>query len=294
MACIAKDEEPGRSGDARGGEQDERAGDGALDGNYLGSSVCHCEPDVDRCDQGEQESLDGCLVEPPDGERRGGLDGAEYQSPQNRYRYRLLPPRCGRWWGCHGRCLHAAAAGRSATPVAAAMVSASREVGRQGHAGPASWRWPVGYSMDLAVTRAVARSAWAARSRSIASKLNSPSACGSSMLRPRPAAHAASRGSTWSARWMPGTISRSTQGAVASAGAATRRSPWRVVTAGPAAIGTVRAANELALTSNGAAMSISLAPSTSPTPSVGRRHGARAVRMLVRSRGAGRCAGMPV
>ena len=35
----------------------------------------------------------------------------------------------------------------------------------------------MGYSMDLAVTRAVARPAWAARSRSIASKLNSPSAC---------------------------------------------------------------------------------------------------------------------
>jgi hypothetical protein len=52
MACVAKDEEPGRSGDARGGKQNERAGDGALDGNHLGSSVCHCEPDIDRCDQG--------------------------------------------------------------------------------------------------------------------------------------------------------------------------------------------------------------------------------------------------
>ena len=43
----------------------------------------------------------------------------------------------------------------------------------------------MGYRMDLAVTRALARSAWAARSRSIASKLNSPSACGSSISRPR-------------------------------------------------------------------------------------------------------------
>src|SRR5689334_10193125 len=52
MACVAKDQEPGRPGDARGGEQDERASDGALDCDHLGSSVRHCEPDVDRCDQG--------------------------------------------------------------------------------------------------------------------------------------------------------------------------------------------------------------------------------------------------
>src|SRR6185436_11139248 len=76
VACVAQDEDPGRSSDACGGQQDECASDGALDGDHLGSSVCHCEPDVDRCDQGEQESLDGCLVEPPEGERRRGLDGA--------------------------------------------------------------------------------------------------------------------------------------------------------------------------------------------------------------------------
>src|SRR5205814_6864376 len=52
MACVAKDKEPGRSGDARGGEQDEGADDGGLDGDHRGSSVCHCEPEVDRCDQG--------------------------------------------------------------------------------------------------------------------------------------------------------------------------------------------------------------------------------------------------
>src|SRR4051812_38476225 len=52
VACVAQDQEPGRSGDARRGQQDERASDGALDGDYLGSSVCHGEPDVDRCDQG--------------------------------------------------------------------------------------------------------------------------------------------------------------------------------------------------------------------------------------------------
>src|SRR6266851_674514 len=61
MARVAEDEEPGRPGDARGGKQDERASDGAFDGDHLGPSVCHREPDVDRCDQGEQESLDGCL-----------------------------------------------------------------------------------------------------------------------------------------------------------------------------------------------------------------------------------------
>src|SRR6266699_3503163 len=37
VACVAKDEEPGRPGDACGGKQDERASDGALDGDHLGS-----------------------------------------------------------------------------------------------------------------------------------------------------------------------------------------------------------------------------------------------------------------
>src|SRR6478752_2371046 len=52
MACVPQDQEPSRPGDARRGQQDERASDGALDGDHLGSSVCHREPDVDRCDQG--------------------------------------------------------------------------------------------------------------------------------------------------------------------------------------------------------------------------------------------------
>src|SRR5437763_15831410 len=52
MACVAQDEEPGRSGDTSRGQQDERTSDDALDGDHLGSSVCHREPDVDRCDQG--------------------------------------------------------------------------------------------------------------------------------------------------------------------------------------------------------------------------------------------------
>src|SRR5205814_4747861 len=163
-------------------------------------------------------------------ERRRGLDGAEYQSPQHGRAQGMLRQGAGLVGGCHGWFRWVAAAGRSPAPMAAAMVRASRVVGRHGHAGPGRWRWPVGYSMDLAVTRAVARPAWAARSRSIVSKLNSPSACGSSTPRPRPAAHPASRGPAWPALWTPGTISRSTRGAVASAGAAIRRSPWRVVT----------------------------------------------------------------
>src|SRR6266576_5547564 len=40
VACVAQDQQPGRSGDARGGEQDECASNGALDGDHLGSSVC--------------------------------------------------------------------------------------------------------------------------------------------------------------------------------------------------------------------------------------------------------------
>jgi hypothetical protein len=70
MACVAKDEEPGRSGDARGGQQDEGASDGVPDGDHLGSSVCHCEPDVPAAIRASRET-DGCLVEPPEGERRG-------------------------------------------------------------------------------------------------------------------------------------------------------------------------------------------------------------------------------
>src|SRR5262249_9521241 len=102
MACVAKDQEPGRSSDAHGGKQDERARDGALDGDHLRPSVCHREPDVDRCNQGQQESLDGCLVEPPEDERRRGLGGAKCQSPQDQYTYRLLPVRSSRRCGCQG------------------------------------------------------------------------------------------------------------------------------------------------------------------------------------------------
>src|SRR5947199_7080765 len=41
VACVAQDQEPGRSGDACGGQRDERASDAALHGDDLGSSVCH-------------------------------------------------------------------------------------------------------------------------------------------------------------------------------------------------------------------------------------------------------------
>src|SRR5689334_25134241 len=43
MACVAQDEEPGWSGDARRSQQQERARDGALDGDHPGPSVCHRE-----------------------------------------------------------------------------------------------------------------------------------------------------------------------------------------------------------------------------------------------------------
>src|SRR6266496_3488979 len=52
MGCVAQDEEPGRSGDARRGKQDEGASDAALDGDDPGPSVCDREPDVDRRDHG--------------------------------------------------------------------------------------------------------------------------------------------------------------------------------------------------------------------------------------------------
>src|SRR5947209_10342424 len=35
MACVAQDQEPGRSGDTSRGQQDERTSDDALDGDYL-------------------------------------------------------------------------------------------------------------------------------------------------------------------------------------------------------------------------------------------------------------------
>jgi len=79
----------------------------------------------------------------------------------------------------------------------------------------------VGYSVFLAVERAVAWSAWAARSRSKGSKLNSSAACpawGSSMSNPRSAAHRANPGSSSLVFRGPGTTSLPTRGAPGPAG----------------------------------------------------------------------------
>jgi len=80
--------------------------------------------------------------------------------------------------------------------------------------------------MDLAVTRAVARVGVGARSRSIASKLNLAVRLWELKVEAapgRPTRQAAGRPGRRG--WMPGTISRSTRGAVAPAGAAIRCSP---------------------------------------------------------------------
>src|SRR2546429_6507151 len=98
-----------------------------------------------------------------------------------------LRGRRGRGYGRHRRFRWVAAAGRNPAPMAAARVRAARVVGRHGHAGPASRRWPVGYSMDLAVMLAVGPPAGGAGARSTAAKLDLPARLPGPDVRARPA-----------------------------------------------------------------------------------------------------------
>src|SRR6266540_7250732 len=76
-------EEPSRSGHARGCEHHEDRRDTALDGDDGPTSVRHREPDVDRSDQDELQSVDRRRSEPPEREWRRGLDPADDDAPKD-------------------------------------------------------------------------------------------------------------------------------------------------------------------------------------------------------------------
>src|SRR4029453_966969 len=122
MAGEAEYQQPGRSGDADRGQDHEPAGDRGFDGDHPRSSVRYREPDVDRCDQGHRQRIDGRRVQPPKAERCRGLDDAPDNPPQHRCPQR--PPRewAGRWWERYRRFRRLTAAGTSTMAMAAAAV----------------------------------------------------------------------------------------------------------------------------------------------------------------------------
>jgi hypothetical protein len=95
MADEAGHQQPGRSGDTRGGNHHEGGGDHGLDGDDPRPSVRDREPDVDRRDQGYRQGIDGGRVQPPEAERGRGLDDAPDDAPQHGCPQR--PPR--QWVG---------------------------------------------------------------------------------------------------------------------------------------------------------------------------------------------------
>jgi hypothetical protein len=62
-------EEPRRSGDTRRGDYHECHRDTALDGDDSPLSVGHPEADIDECDRGKSEGIDGRRIEPPEPKR---------------------------------------------------------------------------------------------------------------------------------------------------------------------------------------------------------------------------------
>jgi hypothetical protein len=65
MAGKAEHEQPRRSGDACRSNHDKDCCDPGLDGDDGPSSVSDGEADVDRCDQGQRERVDGRRIKPP-------------------------------------------------------------------------------------------------------------------------------------------------------------------------------------------------------------------------------------
>ncbi len=83
MASEAEHQQPGRPGDARGGEDHKGGGDPDLDGDDPRPSVSHREADVDGRDQGQRQRIDRRGIKPPEAERCRGLDGAEDDTPEH-------------------------------------------------------------------------------------------------------------------------------------------------------------------------------------------------------------------
>ena len=58
MARESGDQEPGRSGDGGGGDNDEDRGDSDLGCDHIRASVGHAEPDLDGSDEDQSEGVD--------------------------------------------------------------------------------------------------------------------------------------------------------------------------------------------------------------------------------------------
>src|SRR3954466_7125097 len=77
MADEADDQQPRGRGDRGGGHDHEGEGHAALDGDDPHASVSDGEADVDRRYHRQTERVDGRAVQPPEHQRRGGLDDAD-------------------------------------------------------------------------------------------------------------------------------------------------------------------------------------------------------------------------
>ncbi|MGS2586274.1 DUF4158 domain-containing protein [Streptomyces hebeiensis] len=117
---------------------------------------------------------------------------------------------------------------RNPAPMLTAAAATASRVDRQGQAAPVSVRWEKGYSENFAVTRAVERSLWRARSRRTGSKPNSPSRRpppGSSTASLLRCAQVRSDASTADTSATPGTTKRSTPWELEPVGWAIRTRP---------------------------------------------------------------------
>ena len=89
MPPEAKGEKPRRSGHRRRGNHDEDRRHAAFDDDPGLSPVGHGEPDVDRRDQHQPESVNRRRIEPPEGKWRRRLESAEDGSPEDGSTWRL-------------------------------------------------------------------------------------------------------------------------------------------------------------------------------------------------------------
>ena len=78
---VAGDEEPRAERDGGRGEDHEQRGDSAFGGDDVAAAVGDGEPDVDGGDQCDGQGVDARRVEPPEGERRGGVGDADDETP---------------------------------------------------------------------------------------------------------------------------------------------------------------------------------------------------------------------
>src|SRR5438034_8424021 len=90
VARQADDEQPWRSRHRSCGDDYEHRRDTALNSDNRPASIGDREADVERGNQYQTEGVDRRRIEPPEGERRGGLDSPEDKSPDSGCTHRLL------------------------------------------------------------------------------------------------------------------------------------------------------------------------------------------------------------